>query len=192
MTRMEPPLIPLSDDALVQASESAAAATADSSGPPPSSAAPGTSEPPQQPGPAQVEPDAPAEFDPRHRDLFSGLIYLGYLEETVVLWGHTFRLVTPSRMERLQGGALHQPYLGTLSADLAYETVMVAMFLTKVDGHELPQPVLTDPKENAVRDRFEWVAQNLREGVIGRLYEQVLLLDQKVLDVLEAMGKASG
>lgn len=188
----EPPLI-LPDDEAFEASiqaNAATAATADS-GPPPSSTPPGASqEPPEQSGSDNAVDYEPAEFDERYKKPFEGLIYLGHLEETFVIWGHSFRIVTPSRMERLQAGELHAPYVGTLSAELAYETVLVAAFLSDVDGHELPRPVLTDPKENAVRDRFRWVAENLKEPVINRVYEHVLLLDRKVREVMEAMGEA--
>jgi hypothetical protein len=185
----EPPLIP-PDDAAFEAAIAAPAATADP-GPPPSSDAPGAvQEPPAQSGSENAAQYQPAEFDERYKVPFTGLMYLGRLEETVAIWGHTFRLVTPSRMERLQAGELHAPYVGTLSAELAYETVLVAAFLSDVDGQPLPRPVVNDPKENAVRDRFRWVAENLKEPVMSRVYEYVLLLDQKVRDVMEAMGEA--
>jgi hypothetical protein len=189
----EPPLIS-PDDAAFDASTAAAAATAIPPGPPPSSDAPGTiQEPLGQSGSAEAAPTdllPPQTFDERYRQPFTGLMYLGHLEDSFSVWGHTFRITTPSRMERLQAGELHAPYIGTLAAEIGYETVMVAAFLAEVDGQALPKPVLTDPTLNAVRDRFKWVAENLKEPVIGHVYERVLRLDETVRDVVAAMGEA--
>lgn len=182
------------DEALFDASSAAAAATVDP-GPPPSSQTPGAvQEPLDASGSAEAvrEDYQPAEFDERYKEPFTGLLYLGHLEETFSIWGHTFRIVTPSRMERIQAGELHAPYVGTLAAEIAYQAILVATFLTDVDGHELPRPVITDPKENAVRDRFKWVAENLKDPVIDLVYEQVLKLDARVRDAVAAMGEALG
>jgi hypothetical protein len=200
MNGNEEPNLISPDDAAFDASTAAAAATAIPPGPPPSSNAPGAfQEPLERSGSAEAAPTnddpapmAPKAFDDRYKQPFTGLMYLGHLEENFSIWGHVFRIVTPSRLERLQAGELHAPYLGTLAAEIGYETVMVAAFLTEVDGHELPKPVITDPSNNAVRDRFKWVTENLKEPVIGLVYEHVLRLDESVREVMAAMGEASG
>lgn len=182
------------DDALIEPSIAASAATAISPGPPLSSDAPeAVQEPLRQSGSDKEQPDIePAEFDERQKLPFEGLLYVGYLEETVEIFGHTFRIATPSTTERLQLGQLHAEYANTLASEIAYQTLMVSAHLRSVDNRELPQPVTNDPKENAVRDRFRWVGENLRQPVIDRLFGLVLELNGKVDKVIAAMGEARG
>jgi hypothetical protein len=194
---MEPPLTD-PDEALVEPNfDAASAATADP-GPPSSSDAPGhIQEPLGASGSEQRQPDTedlvkPAEFDERCKEPFTGLLYLGALDDEFSIWGHRFKIATPSVAEKMQLGALHVPYANTMASEIAYQTLQVAAFLVSVDGHELPKPVLNDAKENAVRDRFEWVANNLRQEVIDEVFGRCMTLNAKVRDALEAMGKARG
>lgn len=184
------------DDFLVDASRAAAAATANLTGPPPLSESPGAfQEPPEQSGsaPTATEPDLEAkEFDPRWRQPFEGLIYLGRLEDEFSMWGHRFRLVTPSQLERLQLGVVHAPYNNTLSTEIAFETALVAAYLVQIDGHDLPMPVMNNAKDQSLRDRFVWVTENLQRPVINRIYERCLVLEEQVDGVLAAMGEARG
>ena len=187
--------MPSPDEALVEASEAVPLAAA-IPGPPPSSETPGPiQEPLRQPESDDPQPppeDPTRTFDERYREPFTGLLYLGYLEDSFVIWGHQFRITTPSQMEKIQAGVLHAPFVNTLASDIAYQTILVATYLVAVDRHELPRPVLTDPKENAVRDRFEWVAANLRPPVIDRLFARCMILETEVSKVLRAMGEAQG
>lgn len=183
------------DEALVEASEQAVPPAAATPGPSPSSDAPEpVQEPLRQPGSDEqpLTEDHPREFDARCKEPFTGLLYLGYLEDSFVIWGHQFRIATPSQMEKIQAGALHAPYVNTLASDIAYQTILVATYLISVDRNELPRPVLTDPKENAVRDRFEWVAENLRPPVIDQLFSRCMILEGEVGKTLRAMGEARG
>lgn len=191
------------DDALVPppnfAPEFDATAT-DTSGPPPSSDAPGpVQEPLRQSGdeqPVEETPGSkatdPPEFDPRYRDEFVGLLYVGQLEETFELFGHTFTIATPSRMEKIQMGLVIKPYQDTISAEIAWQTAMVAGYLLKVDNQDLPEPVLTSVKDTAFSERYQWVANNVRDAVIDELFTKCLELDGKVRATIAAMGKASG
>jgi len=186
------------DDALVDASTAAAsAAAAPLSGPPPSSDAPGAfQEPPRQSGSDDEQPEhddlGPRTFDERHREPFTGLLYLGYLEDDVTIWGHHFRIATPTQREKIQAGALHKPYIDTLASEVAYQTILVGAYLVSIDGQELPRPVTNDPKENGVKDRFNWVADNLKGPVIDRLFDRCMILEVQVGKVLRAMGEAQG
>lgn len=185
------------DDALIEPSDAAPVA-AGIPGPPLSSDAPeAVQEPLDQPESADRQPNqdpedpfVPREFDEKYKEPFTGLLFLGYLENTVTIWGHVFRLVTPSQMEKIQAGQLHKDYADTLASEIAYQTILVASYLTEVDHRELPKPVVNDPKENAVRDRFRWVADNLRGPVIDRLFSECLILDGEVRNTLAAMGEA--
>ena len=82
------------------------------------------------------------------------------------------------------------PYMETVSGNMAYATAFVAACLVSVDGHKLPEPVLNNPRETALHDRFKWVAANLKKPVVDELFSRCLELDMEVDRVLEAMGKA--
>lgn len=160
---------------------------------------PPPSEPEEQPAPPVPEPEDPSiieekipEFDQRYRESFTGLVYVGALTKNVTHFGHHFTLATPTQTERLQMGPVIQPFAQTATGEQAYMTVLVAAYLTQIDGQPLPQPIFNDPKESALADRFRWVSENLRRPVINALFDDCLELDKLVDDVLVAMGKASG
>lgn len=150
----------------------------------------GSSSPQQEEEPQPQEDFTPREFDPRHRESFTGLLFVGALTDEFTLWGHRFVIATPTQTERMQIGPLIKEYTETIAGDLAYATALVAAYLVSVDGHELPKPVTKDVRETALRDRFRWVADTLQAPVINYLFSKCLELDQQVDDVLEAMGKA--
>lgn len=135
--------------------------------------------------------DELSSFDKRFRDPFTGLLFLGHLEETVAILGHKFRLVTPSQNERLETGILHKKYLNTISSEIGWAAITVAAYLHQVDGSDLPQPI--GPASTGLTDRFSWVIENLKGPVISRVYEQCLLLDSKVnqaITELERLGES--
>lgn len=132
----------------------------------------------------------PREFDPRHREPFTGLLFVGALTDEFTLWGHRFVIATPTQTERMQIGPVIKEYADTIAGELAYATALVAAYLVSVDGHELPKPVTKDVKETALRDRFRWVSDTLQQPVINYVFSKCLELDQQVDEVLEAMGKA--
>lgn len=140
--------------------------------------------------PRMPEPETIPKFDDRHREPFEGLLFLGSLTSTEIVWGHTFRLVTPSSAERLRSALLIREYDGTVAFQFAYAASLVASYLIEVDRQPLPMPVTTDPKDVAIDQRFEWILNNLRKPVIDVLFEKCLLLDEQVRVVLDAMGKA--
>lgn len=147
--------------------------------------------PQPEPETEPVAEDVP-EFDPKHRQPFSGLLYVGALTDSFELFGHRFTIATPTQTERLQIGQVIAPYQNTVTAEVAYQTALVAAYLTEIDGHKLPEPVLSNPKETALHDRFRWVSENMRRVVVDQLFDRCLQLDTQVNDVLAAMGKASG
>lgn len=168
--------------------------------PPPPRQVPESS--PEPPAPAEgrehvsgevlAEPEEVAEFDPAYRQPFVGLLYVGALTHRFTLFGHEFTIATPTQTERLQLGLVIQPYQGTVTGEIAYQTALVAAYLVDIDGQRLPEPVSSDPKETALHDRFRWVQHNLRRPVIDRVFEECLKLDAQVDRTLEAMGKVSG
>lgn len=141
--------------------------------------------------PEVIEEELP-EFDPAYRQPFKGLLYVGALTKTFELFGHHFTIATPTQTERLQIGQVIEPFQSTVTAEIAYQTALVAAYLVGIDGQKLPEPVVSNPKETALHDRFRWVSENLRRPVLDRVFDECLRLDRQVDDVLAAMGKASG
>jgi hypothetical protein len=141
----------------------------------------------------EPEPDGDSkikEFDPRHREPFLGLLYVGYLETDVMIYGHKFRLRTPSQTDRLQIGLIIKPWRDTAAEEIAWQQAMVASYLITLDGQPLPMSVLNGPDASDMRDRFNWIGNNLKQPVLNRLFEECLILESEVENVLEAMGKA--
>lgn len=129
-------------------------------------------------------------FDSKHKDSFTGLLWVGHLDDDIELFGHRFVIVTPTQTERLQIGPVIKEYSDTVTGELAYEAAMVAAYLKSVDGKDLPQPILTSTRDTALRERFNWVTDNLRRPVIQALSERCWNLEAEVAATLEAMGKA--
>jgi hypothetical protein len=132
-------------------------------------------------------PDQLSQFDRRHRDPFTGLLFLGRLEDEVDILGHSFKLVTPSQNERLEAGLVHKKYLNSISSEIGWAAITVATYLRKVDGTDLPQPI--GPNDTGIRERFNWVVENLLGPVIQRVYEKCLILDSKVNDAIEELER---
>lgn len=145
--------------------------------------------------PAQT-PDAEAlpVFDERHREPFTGLIYLGALTRSFDMFGHRFVLRTLKADEKLEIGPLTQKYLGTLAEPKAYVQAVVAMALVTVDGKELPVIPLGDSSSlpTWAAERFAWIGEHYYDTVIGALYQQYEVLQDTVDQVLDALGKALG
>jgi acyl-homoserine lactone acylase PvdQ len=139
------------------------------------------------------EKDDLSEFDPRYRDPFLGLLYLGFLTKEEEIFGHSFKLVTPGQRTRFEAGLLHKPYLNSMEGENAWATVQVAAYLLAVDGTELPGAI--GPKSTGVTERYNWVVDNLHRTVIQDLYLKTLSLEAesaKALEELRRLGEASG
>lgn len=168
-----------------------------SSGPPPSSTAPGELEPlpggpVEQSGSDDSDPEPLPEFDPRHREAFTGLLYLGKLEDQFSYLGHTFRIRTLRSGELLEISRVVQDFSDGLGTSRAYANATVAASVISVDGRELPFPITNDPQDTEFRNRFGYINDNWFPMVVDKVYEQVLELESKVAEVIAAMGKASG
>lgn len=130
------------------------------------------------------------EFDPRVREDFEGLLYLGRLSHTFPWAGHEFTIRTLTTGETLEVGLLSQPYRGTLAEMKAYQAALVACCVTTVDGRAMPVPITDDPRDTAAANRFRYVLRSWFPPVLDAVYEQYLLLEERVARVLAAMGKA--
>ena len=136
--------------------------------------------------------EAPPEFDPRFRQDFEGLLYLGRLTDTFSWLGHTFTIRTLSSGEVLEVGLLHKKYVGTLADVKAYQAALVAACVVEVDGQPMPVPLTNAAADTALVNRFNYVLRSWFPPTLDVVYERYLLLEARVGEVIEAMGKASG
>lgn len=138
------------------------------------------------------EPEPLPEFDPRFRLDFEGLLYLGKLSHEFSWWGHTFVIRSLNTRDVLEVGMIHQRYLGSLSDVKAYQAAVVALCLESVDGRPLPIPLSAKAgRSEEVRQRFEHVL-DWHPPVLDAIYEQYLLLEGRVGEVLDTVLKAEG
>ncbi len=132
------------------------------------------------------------EFDQRVREDFEGLLYLGKLEATFEWMGHKFVIRTLTVGEVLEIGLLHKEYVGTLTDVKAYQAALVAACVVKIDRKSLPFPLTNEDDDTPLRNRFEYVLRSWFPPTLDAVYEQYLLLEERVERVMEAMGKAYG
>lgn len=132
------------------------------------------------------------EFDPKVREEFTGLLYLGKLSDKFFWLGHEFVIRTITTDEILEVGLIAKKYADTLADVKAYQAALVAACVVTVDGRPLPSPLTVDPSDTALLNRFQYVIKNWYPSALNAVYEQYLLLEAKVERVLDAMGEAPG
>lgn len=167
-------------------------------GPPPSSAAPGDQTEPHretdataEAGDASETEEPLPEFDPKHREDFEGLLYLGRLTHEFTWLGHRFLIRTLSVDESLEIGLVTREYEGTVSQPKAYQAAVVAACTVKVDGKPMPIPLTEDPGDSGLVNRIATVKRWF-PPTLDAVYEEYLLLEDRVAKVLDAMGKVTG
>lgn len=150
---------------------------------------PSSSQPPNTVDEVSEEPQ-PAAFDPRYREEFEGLLFIGSLRKRFRWAGHEFVIRTLVTNELLEVSLLQKPYQGSMGEIKAYQAAVVAASILSVDGKPPPLPI-TD-EISALEARFHYVINHWQPIVIDMLYGQVMDLEAKVNEVLAAMGKAVG
>lgn len=131
------------------------------------------------------------EFDPRFRQDFEGLLYLGYLEDDFHWMGHHFVLRTYNTNDVLEIGLLHAKYAGTMGDAKAWQALVCAASVVSVDGKSLPRPISNEPEDTELANKFRYILKWF-PLTIDAVYEKSLELEMRVRQVLDAMGKASG
>jgi hypothetical protein len=170
---------------------------------------------PTSPGPAQSSDTAPGigdtsgadgqvpdeeppaaeplpEFNPKHRDPFEGLLYLGRLQKTFKRWGHEFTIRTLTTEDMAEIGLIVRDYQGSQAENAVYQTAVVAAAIVTVDGQPLPQPITIDTEGSLTSIRFPYVLKNWLPAVREGLFWESHRLETEVRQVLAAMGEASG
>lgn len=133
------------------------------------------------------------EFDPRHREPFQGLMFLGALSKTYTWLGHKFEIRTLTTEEVLAVALITAKYESTMGSQRAYVTAVVALAVQTVDDEHLPFPYKKDDLGNAYAEgRFNYVKANWFPYTIDAIYTEYLVLENTVREVFAEMGNASG
>lgn len=140
------------------------------------------------------EDEAPPlpEFDPRHRESFEGLLYLGRLQKTFTKWGHTFVVRTVTTEQLAEIGLIVRDYMGTTVQNAVYQSAVVAACVMSVDGKPLPGSILIDNSNELTTVKFPYVLRNWMPAIREGIYDECFRLEVEAREVLDAMGKASG
>ena len=133
---------------------------------------------------------AQLELDPRYRQDFDGLLYLGSLRDEFKWAGHTFTIRTLTVDEMLEVGLIVKRYDETIGSNRAYITAVVAACLERVDGKSVHSPL--GPRESPLEERFRYIRESWYPWTADRVYNQFLMLETRVAQIIEAMGEVSG
>lgn len=141
--------------------------------------------------PPEPEPEKKSlpSFDEKHKLDLEGLLYLGRLSKTFRWAGHKFKIRTLTTQDVLEVGRLTKDYIGTSAEMRAWQAAMAGACTVSVDGQVIYPPL--NPDESEVEAHFRW-ANDQYPWTIDKIFEQLMLLDGVVAEVLEEMGKASG
>lgn len=137
-----------------------------------------------------ADPLAAVEFDQRHRQDFEGLLYIGKLNHTFEKFGHTFTIHTLTVDELLRTALLVREWEGTIGSNRAYVTAMAAAACDLVDRKPVYQPI--GPGDDEIAGKFKYVREHWYSWVVDEVYSQLMALEQRVQEIIDAMGEGSG
>jgi len=120
-----------------------------------------------------------------------GLLWLGYLEDTVDFCGHEFVIRTLRLEEEILAGLITKDYVETLAQAKAWVAAQVGLALVAIDGDENFCPQAGPNKKDYARARFQYVSSNWFEPTINYLYSRYTNLIQRQLAALEEMENLS-
>jgi hypothetical protein len=149
-------------------------------------------EPPEDPPIQKVEvkPEkVGGYFDPRCRNDFEGMLYLGRLTKTFSWSGHKIKIQTIDQEGYLELGEIVKRYEDTWGAIRAQVSATVAGCIVSIDNKGWPVPLMED--ESLLDTKFAWIIK-LHPFAIDAIYNEFMILEAKVFEVLEEMGKGSG
>lgn len=132
------------------------------------------------------------EFDPRWKDEFRGLVYLGALSDEFDWLGHHFKIRTLTTGELAEVALIAKPYAGSEAALKAWQAAIVAACIVSVDGNPIAVPLTSEVDDTLVRSKFRFVMEKWFPPILDVVYNRYVGLEYTVREVIEAMGKASG
>jgi hypothetical protein len=120
-----------------------------------------------------------------------GLLWLGYLEDTVDFCGHEFVIRTLRLEEEILAGLITKDYVETLAQAKAWVAAQIGLSIVSIDGDENFCPPAGPNKRDYARARFNYVTSNWYEPTINYLYSRYTALLEKQLMAIEEMENLS-
>jgi len=125
-------------------------------------------------------------FPDEWKDEFEGLLFLGKLQREVTrIPFHKFVVGTLTVNDKLEISLLTKPYLDTIGYGRSYKAAVVAAGLVSVDGKEL---IPGNRNLNIIQQKYDYVVGNWYDAVIDILYEEIEILENRVVLVLQELG----
>jgi hypothetical protein len=158
--------------------------------------APQAAPPSAPPSPQLEEPQWPelqtGEPDGQWVRDFHGLLYIGALTGHFEWLQHRIQLRTLTVGEELIVSQLTHEWESMIGAAKAYSTAVCALAVQAIDGQPMITPMGEDPADRLqwARQRFSY-AQRWFDPTITVIYNEYLLLETRVREVLDRLGKAS-
>jgi hypothetical protein len=130
------------------------------------------------------------EFDARYKTDIDGLIWLGFLTDTFMVYGHTYTIKTLTRGERLAVTLAVKEYESTLGAVMALEAATVAACLLMIDGTPIyPGADPNDPPLPRIIQSFNLIC-SWHDPLIAKIYEKYSQLQLRQIQAFfELEGK---
>lgn len=134
----------------------------------------------------QTENDKNESFPNEWKDEFEGLLFLGKLEaEVTSIPYHKFVVRTLTINEKLEVSLLAKPFIETIGYGRAYKAAVVAAGLVSVDGRDM---IPLSKGINVIRQKYEYIVNNWYDTVIDILYEEIEMLETKVIFILQELN----
>jgi hypothetical protein len=128
------------------------------------------------------------EFGPESQKDFEGLMHVGRLNSTFTWSGHKIKISTIDQITYLEAGLLAKPYIDSWGSFRAEVVSIVSGCLISVDDKFLPVPLYEN--DSYLQSKFDWV-KKLHPFAIDAIYDEFLLLEARVREILDEMGKGS-
>ena len=141
----------------------------------------------EQQGVMEVEDGFPEEVI----DDVEGLLWLGYLEDTVEFCGHEFVIRTLKLEEEILAGVITKDYMETLAQAKAWVAAQIGLALVAIDGDEDFCPAAGPNKKDYARARFQYVISNWYEPTINFLYSRYTILVERQLQAIQELENLS-
>jgi len=125
-------------------------------------------------------------FPDEWKEEFEGLLFLGYLQHEVKrIPFHSFVIKTLNINEKLEVSLIAKPYLESVGYNRAWKAAVVAAALVSIDGRPL---IPSNKTTNVVKQKYDYVVNNWYDTTIDLLYEELDMLENKVIMVLQELN----
>lgn len=152
---------------------------------------------PSQEQSEEAEEGKEEEFPDELRADFQALLAGKPLIHTFHWLGHRYTIRAPlTSGELMEVGLLTKPFAESLGATKAYQVAVLAGCVIRYDDEPMPMPARTSKAtlteiDPTLLDRFNLIRQWF-PPTVDALYEQYLILENRVMKVIGAMGNPQG